>query len=396
VTVRRAAASAVVALAAMVANGCGGDGDTRTGTGTAPSQTTSEPKREFVVGVVDDAVREPDRGDEVMAQLADAGFAAVRITSIWDPGETAPQPDELQALQRVVGDARRHDVRVYLSIYHAGSKTTPLTPGARTEFATYAAAVAREVPEIRDVIVGNEPNLNRFWMPQFGPNGEDVAAQAYLELLASTYDALKDVSEDVQVYGGALSPRGIDRPGTGRDTQSPTTFIRDLGRAYRASGRTEPLMDAFAFHPYADSSNVPPDRPHPNSREIGLADYDKLVGLLGEAFDGTAQPGSELPILYDEFGVETKVPPDKAPLYEDEEPPTTGVVDEQTQARYYARALELACRPTVLGILLFHSHDEPNLYGWQSGVYYVDGTPKTSLEPVRKAVAAARGCDAGA
>ena len=25
----------------------------------------------------------------------------------------------------------------------------------------------RDVPEIRDVIVGNEPNLNRFWMPQF-------------------------------------------------------------------------------------------------------------------------------------------------------------------------------------------------------------------------------------
>jgi hypothetical protein len=31
-----------------------------------------------------------------------------------------------------------------------------------------------------------------------------------------------------------LQPRGIDRPGTGRDTHSPTTFIRDLGAAFRA------------------------------------------------------------------------------------------------------------------------------------------------------------------
>ena len=107
-----------------------------------------------------------------------------------------------------------------MSVYHAGSATTPLTAQDRTAFATYAAGLVRAVPELRDVIVGNEPNLNRFWLPQFGPGGEDVAAPAYLELLAETYDALKAVSPDVVVYGGALAPRGIDRPGTGRDTQS--------------------------------------------------------------------------------------------------------------------------------------------------------------------------------
>ena len=40
-----------------------------------------------------------------------------------------------------------------------------------------------------------------------------MAAGAYLELLATTYDALKTVDEDVQVYGGALAPRG----GVGQD-----------------------------------------------------------------------------------------------------------------------------------------------------------------------------------
>ena len=370
---RRLAPTVAAAAALLVLGGCslpgGGDDDSLT------------------VGVADDAVREPDRGDTVMQQLADAGFRAVRITTIWDPGETEPAADELDALRRVANDAKQHDVRVFLSVYQAGSATTPLTDEARDQFATYSAAVVRDVPEIRDVIVGNEPNLNRFWMPQFDADGGDAAAPAYLELLAKTYDALKDVSGDVTVYGGALAPRGIDRPNTGRDTHSPTTFIEDLGEAYRAGGRTEPVMDGFAFHPYAESSSIPPDRPHPNSKAIGLADYDKLVKLLGDAFDGTGQEGSKLPIVYDEYGVETEIPAAKASLYEGTEPPTTGATDEATQADYYQRALELVtCQPTVVGLLFFHSHDEPALAGWQSGVYYVDGSPKSSLEPVRAAV----------
>jgi hypothetical protein len=385
-----ASVSAVLRLvsslaAALVLAGCGGDDSERT------ESTTGTADEAFVVGVVDDAVREEGRGAQVMEQLADAGFRAVRIASFWDPGETEPAADELAALRRVVEHADEHDVRTYLHVYHAGSRTTPLTATARSEFAAYSAALARELPEIRDVIVGNEPNINRFWLPQFGPDGEDVAAPAYLELLAETYDALKAVSGDLLVYGGVLGPRGIDRPNTGRDTQSPTAFIRDLGAAYRASGRDRPVMDAFAFHPYAERSDIPPDRPHPRTTTIGLADYEKLVGLLREAFDGTAQPsGADLPILYDEFGVETAIRPEKAALYEGEEP-TTHVVDEATQGRHYRRAIQLAaCSPNVAGILLFHSHDEPVRAGWQSGVYFVDGSAKDSMETVRAAAEGVR------
>ena len=65
-------------------------------------------------------------------------------------------------------------------------------------------------------------------------------------------------------------------------------------------------MDGFAFHPYADELEQSPStaRP-PTPTTSALADYDKLVRLLGEAFDGTAQAGSALPILYDEYGIES-------------------------------------------------------------------------------------------
>ena len=55
----------------------------------------------------------------------------------------------------------------------------------------------RDAPEIRDVIVGNEPNLNRFWLPQFDADGGDVAAPAYLALLIEVYDAAKRADPEI-------------------------------------------------------------------------------------------------------------------------------------------------------------------------------------------------------
>ena len=75
--------------------------------------------------------------------------------------------------------------------------------------------------------------------------------------------------------------------------------------------------------------------------------------LLGQAFDGTAQRGSTLPIFYGEFGVESAIPADKAGVYTGTESAKT--VDEATQARYYAEAFRLAlCQPNVIGIMVFH------------------------------------------
>ena len=165
-----------------------------------------------------------------------------------------------------------------------------------------------------------------------------------------------------------------------------------MGTAYRASGRTLPVMDGIAMHPYPDNSSQSPDFPHPRSTSIGLADYGKLVALLGTAFDGTAQPGSTLPILYDEFGIESAVPEGKRSLYSGNEPATTKPVDESKQAAAYDLGLRLAfCQPTVAGMLLFHSHDETALLSWQSGVYYADGTPKASFAAVRDSLDRTRG-----
>ncbi len=345
----------------------------------------------MLVGAAEDVAKTEDAAfaKVEMDDARLAGLDSIRVTQTWTRGQTALGPVDAITLGNAVTAAQFSGLRLVLSLYPFGSSVTPLTDEDRTDFAAFVVDVARRFPYVHDFIIGNEPNLNRFWLPQFGPNGEDVAAPAYEQLLAVTYDALKALRPHSTIYGGALAPRGVDKPGTGRDTHSPTAFIADLGAAYRASGRAVPIMDAFAFHPYPESSSTGPNFAHPNSTSIGLADYTKLVGLLGTAFDGTAQHGSGLPILYDEFGIETQVPAAKAPLYTGTEPATTKPVDEATQAQMYLQAMQMSfCQPTVLGLFLFHVQDEPALSAWQSGEFYVDGTAKSSLPAVAAAAAA--------
>ena len=353
----------------------------------APAAHAGGPQ--MLVGAAEDNVMQSTLvGAKTQMDLAKlAGLDAIRITATWSRGVTQPSSDRITIIQNAAAAGNLDGIETFLSVYPFGSSQTPLSSQEQSDFTTWTAALARAVPSVHGFIIGNEPNLNRFWLPQFGPNGEDVAAPAYEALLAQTYDALKAVSPKIMVFGGAVSPRGVDKPNTGRDTHSPTTFIPDMGAAYRASGRTKPIMDGFAFHPYEDNSSFPPTTTHPAPlTTIAIADYDKLVGLLGEAFDGTAQQGSSLPILYDEFGVETQIPSDKLSEYSGAEPSTIHPVDETTQGQYYRQAFQIAfCQPNVVGIFLFHVIDESARPSWQSGVFYVDDKPKASLPVVNAA-----------
>jgi len=342
----------------------------------------------LVAGAVEDAVQQ----ENVTAAKAKfdllklVGFGAVRISETWAPGQRSPSAAQQTHLDAVTQAAKLDGMKIYVAVHNAGSKTTPDTVGEQNDFAAFAASIARRYPTLTEFVVGNEPNNNRFWLPQFNLDGSDAAAVAYESLLARTYDALKAASPGVDVIGGALSPRGIDRPGTGKDTHSPTVFLNDLIAAYKSTGRASPIMDAVDVHAYEDNSSLPPSFQHPKTSTIAIADYGKLTGILA-GFDGTPQPGSSLPIVYGEFGVESQIPAGKASLYTGKEPTTTKPVDEPTQATYYHDALALAfCQPNTKAFFMFHAFDEPNLPGWQSGVYYRDATPKTSLPAVRNAI----------
>ena len=78
-----------------------------------------------------------------------AGLDVVRMTSIWAPGRTAPGQRELWALRNASIAAGLNGMRIVLSVYQYGSRTTPLTATRQRQFARYAAAIVRSVPGVR-------------------------------------------------------------------------------------------------------------------------------------------------------------------------------------------------------------------------------------------------------
>jgi hypothetical protein len=357
--IRAFARLGAASLVLLVAAGCGG------------------PKpHPIVVGAVEDAAKNGDPA-AAMALARRAGFRAVALSAVWTPPATTIDEAQLGKLRGAAQAAAANGVRPVVAVY-SFSGVTPLTDEAREQFASFTASIPRALPQVRDVVVGNEPNLNLFWMPQYAADGSDAAAPAYLALLARTYDALKAVDPKINVIGGALASRGSDKPEGKRPTQSPTRFIEDLGAAYRASGRSDPVMDMFSLHPYPDAYSIPPTLAHPKTTTIGIADYDKLTKLLADAL------GKAPPIVYGEYGIETGVPATHASAYTGHEP--VEVVDAATQARDYVEAMRLAaCQPLVRMLLFFHVTDESRLEGLQSGLYHADGTPKPSLDQVAAA-----------
>jgi hypothetical protein len=318
-----------------------------------------------------------------MALAQRAGFRVIVLSSVWHRSLWLPGTAELDSLRGAIDAAEADGIRPIVAVYSFGSQT-PITPLERAQFASYAAAIAKAIPELRYISLGNEPNSNRFWMPQFGPGGSDAAARAYFELLALAYQTVKRADPTIAVIGGSLAARGGDNPHSGRPTHSPTRFIDDLGTAFRDSGLARPPLDLFSIHPYPANSSIPPTVPHPHSTSIGIADYPKLVRLLDGAF------GAAPPIVYGEYGIQTDIPRAEQSLYSGERPRSIRPVTELRQAQDYVEAIDLAaCQPLVRMLIFFHVTDESQLTGLQTGLFYPNDTPKRSLGPVAATAQAA-------
>jgi hypothetical protein len=265
----------------------------------------------------------------------------------------------------------------------------PQTEDARDAYCEFLRSIVARYQRIRDVVVWNEPNKSFFWEPQFDAQGRSAAPAAYEALLARCWDVLHGEREDVNVLAPSTSPRGNDRPNAKSNiSHSPLRFFRELGRAYHASGREQPIFDTVAHNVHGASPREPPWRTHIGGT-LTEGDYERLVATLQRAFRGTTQPvpghciGDRcVPLWYLEAGFETTPPPGKADDYTGEE--VVDTVSAQEQARLLGRALEIAyCQPYVEGFFNFLLWDEPRLEGWQSGLYWADRTDKPSAATVR-------------
>src|SRR6266516_2217343 len=214
--------------------------------------------------------------------------------------------------------------------------------------------------------------------------------------MAACYDALKVVDPGIDVIAFGLSPRGNDDfEAPSNVSHSPIRFLKEVGDAYRASGRTKPIADDLSVHRYP---NVNTDAPSVGYvwPKVGCVNLERFKQAWWDAFHGTAQPvfreggdtrtGPSVRIFVDEVGYQARIAPEKAALYSGGE--NVPLLDETTQGTYYAQLIALmACDPDVALLNFFHAVDEPSLAAWQSGMVLPDGTRRASYSTVKGAIA---------
>ena len=352
-------------------------------------------------GVADDAGKYADDGGAgFFTMLTQLGMTENRMAVFWDPSQPNTIVDQA-FLDRAIPQAQRRGIDVIFAIYPLKARALVDTPNGIQLFAQYAAKVAERYPYVRKMICLNEGNQPRFHQPQFDDQGNGISGYVQEQAMAACYDALKAVDPGIDVIAFGLSPRGNDDfDAPSNVSHSPVRFLKEVGDAYRQSGRTKPIADDLSAHCYPNVNTDSPSVGYPWPK-IGCVNFDRLKQAWWDAFHGTAQPlfreagdtsnAPHVRVFVDEVGYQAKIGSDKASLYTGAE--NVPVIDEATQGQYYAQLIALmACDPDVALLNFFHAVDETSLPAWQSGVVLPDGTRRASFALVKDAILANQSC----
>jgi hypothetical protein len=293
----------------------------------------AHPSRMLLVGVDDDTLKWTADPAGVVRWQRELGADAVRVWMPWQ-GERRPNATRVVELQRAEQAAQR--TAVVLAVF-GFARDTPTTPSGQRRFCAYAKSALARVPDAKGVVVWNEANSRTYW------NG--TAAQ-YEHLLARCYDVLHRA--------------GLTVLDSTASAHAPEAFLREVAAAYRRSGRTRALVDAFGHNPYPLTSAEAPGATHPTGF-LGEGDYDRLIRAL--------RPFGEPDVWYLEDGYQSAVPRPLQRRYDGRENVTT--VSAARQAAHLRAAIALAaCQPRVRAFFNFELVDESRLAGWQSGLIW--------------------------
>jgi hypothetical protein len=258
-------------------------------------------------------------------------------------GSWQPQAAAYGAFARAV--ATRYD----------GKFPDPLLPGSN-------------LPAVHYFEAWNEPNLSKYLTPQYEGTNQ-VGATIYRQLLNSFYAGVKSVQPEATVVAGSLAPFG-DEPG-GERTR-PVLFLRQLlclsGGALTPLKCAQPArFDVLSDHPIAVG---PPSQSAVSPLDVTTPDLGRLTTVLRKA-EATkrALPAARKPLWVTEFWYDSNPPdPNGIPIFK--------------QARWYEQALHSFWQQGAEVAISLQIRDSPKGKNYaftnQSGVYFVDGTPKPS------------------
>ena len=101
----------------------------------------------------------------------------------WDPKRPETILEE-SFLDRVVPVATENGIRVVFHVFPISPTSLTSSPRTTENFAAFLTKLATAYPDVRDYVIGNEPNQPRFQRPQFSRAGRGLAAPVYVGLLA--------------------------------------------------------------------------------------------------------------------------------------------------------------------------------------------------------------------
>jgi hypothetical protein len=311
-------------------------------------------------GLKDDAwlLHGPGTVPERVARLRATGVQIVRFSLQWDqiakaqpaaatdPNDPAYTWDGWDA---VVQELHQQGLNTLLDIVGSpawanGGRSAAYAPTSGGSIAAFATAAATRYSWVRRWTIWNEPNQRRWLIP--------TSPAVYVSrLLNPAYAALHKTIRGVQVGGGVTAPRG------GVGGMSPIAWIRGMSSAGAR-------LDAYAHNPYP----LDPKRETPTAGgctqqqclTLTMATLPRLLTEVQRAFGAKR-------IWLTEYGYQTN-PPDPAlgvPLVE--------------QAQYESEAAMRAYLARRVDILIhFLYRDEPSIARFQSGLLFVNDTPKPS------------------
>ena len=360
-------------------------------------------------------------------RTVDAGAGIVRLSLHWrgvaptPPANPAsPNSYDFTPVDAAVRDAAARGVQVMLTVNSAPDWAEgPGRPASAFEgswkpnpaaFAQFMQAVAARysgsfdpdgpggqpvLPLVQALQVWNEPNQDNWLGPQF-QGQEIIGPDQYRELLNASYDAIKAVSPRTLVVTGGTSPYG-DPPGgpypPGGARVRPVQWWEDFlcvrpaksqqgkegtqaaqtGYVRAANCGGTPLFDILAHQPI-DNTGKGPLQSGPTQDDVSTPDLGRVVNVLRSAERLGTISGGAHPVWVTEFWWDTK-------------PPNPVGAPPLTQARWIAQTLYLywkAGADTAINFQLRDSAEYPSTRnGFQSGLYFLDGSAKPGLTAFR-------------
>ena len=131
------------------------------------------------VGANDDAAKfAGDGGASMYADMTAVGLRQTVIGVRFKPSEAMLIQDK-QLLDRAIPNALGAGLHVVLAIYPYPPREIEAGVGSPAAFGAYVSTVARAYPQVRQFVIGNEPNQPAFWRPQFRKSGANASAAAF-------------------------------------------------------------------------------------------------------------------------------------------------------------------------------------------------------------------------